>query len=176
MKEGARIDHFTTAIHLDEIIMEKDCSIGRSNWITGFSSRKPSRHFAHQPERVSRLVMHEGAAITKQHHIDCTSPIEIGRFSTIAGYQSQLLTHSIDIIENRQHSEPISIGAYCFVSTNVVVLGGALLPDYAVLGAKSLLNKSFEESYWLYAGVPAVPIKPINTQAQYFHRTQPFVY
>lgn len=176
MQEGSRIAHFSTAIHLDEIIMEKNASIGRSNWITGFTSIKSSRHFQHQPGRKSVLLMKEGAAVTKKHHLDCTSPITIGKFTTIAGYQSQFLTHSIDIIESRQDSHPISIGDYCFVSTNVVVLGGSVLPDYSLLGAKSLLSKEFREAFTLYAGVPAKPVKSIQKDAKYFSRTEPFVY
>jgi acetyltransferase-like isoleucine patch superfamily enzyme len=176
MEEGSKIGHFNIAIHLDKIVMKKHSSIGRSNWITGFSSKKTTRHFQHQPGRNSVLMMHEGAAITKHHHIDCTSPVSIGKFTTIAGYYSQLLTHSIDIIESRQDSHPISIGDYCFVSTNVVILGGAQLPDYSVLGAKSLLNKKLNQPYALYAGQPAVFVKTIDKEAKYFTRTEPFVY
>lgn len=176
MEEGSKIGHFNVAIHLDSIIMKRKSSIGRSNWITGFSSKTPSRHFQHQPERISMLTMHEGAAITKHHHIDCTCPVTIGKFTTIAGYYSQLLTHSIDIIESRQDSRPIIIGDYCFVGTNVVVLGGSQLPDYSVLGAKSLLSKSFETPYALYAGQPAIYVKAIDKEAKYFTRNEAFVY
>ena len=176
MEEGSRIGHFTVAIHLDEVRMQAKATIGRNNWITGFSSKLASKHFQHQPNRISALYMGEGAAITKHHHIDCTSPIHIGKFTTIAGYYSQLLTHSIDIYESRQDSHPISIGDYCFVGTNVVILGGARLPDYSVLGAKSLLNKSYEQPYMLYGGNPAKPIQAIDASAKYFHRQQPFVF
>ena len=176
MEEGSKIGHFNTAIHLDKIVMKKHSSIGRSNWITGFSSKKTTKHFQHQPDRTSVLTMNEGAAITKHHHIDCTSPVTIGKFTTVAGYYSQLLTHSIDILESRQDSHPISIGDYCFVSTNVVILGGAQLPDYSVLGAKSLLNKIHNQTYALYAGQPALFVKTIDKEAKYFTRTEPFVY
>jgi acetyltransferase-like isoleucine patch superfamily enzyme len=175
MEERAHIDHFNVAIHLDEINMKKESTISRSNWITGFSSKKQSPHFSHDVNRKSQLLMGLGAAITKKHHIDCTSPIEIGAFSTIAGYQSQLLTHSINIYTNRQESKKIVIGEYCFVGSGVIILGGASLPSYSVLGAKSLLNKSFEDSYFLYAGNPALPIKKISESALYFSRQTPFV-
>ena len=33
---------------------------------------------------------------------------------------------------------PITIGDYCFVGTNCVLLGGSVLPSYSVLAAKSL--------------------------------------
>jgi len=176
MEAGARIHHFTVAIHLDRIEMETKATIGRSNWITGFPANSTSRHFMHQKHRRAELFLGESAAITKKHHLDCTSLIYIGRFSTIAGYQSQFLTHSIDVVENRQDSHSIYIGDYCFVGTNVVVLGGAYLPSFSVLGAKSLLNKSFEKEWTLYGGVPSRPISEISRNAKYFTREEGFVY
>lgn len=176
MDANSRIGHFNTVIHLDHVILEMNSTIGRGNWITGFSSKINSKHFSHLNTRKSEFHLYEGAAVTKNHHFDCTSPIHIGRFSTIAGYRSQFLTHSIDIYENRQHSEPLSIGDYCFVSTNVVILGGSILPNYSVLGANSLLNKVYIDSYTLYAGSPAVVIKKLPTDAKYFVRKEPYVW
>jgi acetyltransferase-like isoleucine patch superfamily enzyme len=175
MEAGSKIDHFTVAINLDQIKMGKDSKIGRSNWITGFSTKHKSTHFKHQPDRKAELFIGESASITKNHHIDCTNRIEIGPFATVAGYQSQLLTHSINITENRQDSKPIIIGSYSFIGTNSVILGGAVLPSYSVLGAKSLLNKPYSTEYMLYAGVPAKQINKIPKEAEYFNRTDGFV-
>ncbi len=176
MEAGARIDHFTVAVHLDCIVMGKNATIGRNNWITGFPTQSNSLHFHHKKVRKAELHLGEYAAITKNHHIDCTDLITIGRFATIAGYQSQLLTHSIDVVENRQDCAPITIGEYAFVGTNIVVLGGASLPAYSVLGAKSLLNKQYLDEWTLFGGVPAKPISKINPEAKYFVRTEGFVY
>ncbi|MGI8638018.1 MAG: acyltransferase [Segetibacter sp.] len=176
MAAGAKIDHFTAAIHLDRIQMGPSTIIGRSNWITGFPTNSASPHFKHQTDRKAQLILLENAAITKNHHIDCTNSIHIGRFATIAGYNSQLLTHSINVSENRQDSAPIYIGDYTFLGTNVVVLGGSVLPDYCVLGAKSLLNKNYTKSWTLYGGVPAREIQEIPTDSKYFSRTEGFVY
>lgn len=176
MASGSHIDHFTTAIHLDLIALGENASIGRGNWITGLSTGGDQKHFKHQSDRKAALILEEAAAITKNHHLDCTNEIHIGKFTTIAGYQSQFLTHSIDIFENRQDSAPIKIGAYAFVGTNVVILGGSSLPAYSVLGAKSLLNKEFTEEYMLYGGVPGKPLQPISKEAKYFLRTEWFVY
>lgn len=170
----ARIDHFTVAIHLDTIDLGDHATIGRSNWITGFSSGSTT-HFAHQTDRKPQLVVGAHSAITKHHHLDCTHEIRIGSFTTIAGYQTQLLTHSIDITANRQHSKPISIGDYCFVSTRCVVLGGAKLPHRSVLAAGAVLTKAFTESHSLYGGVPAHLIKTLPADAKYFHRVEGFV-
>lgn len=176
MAAGARIDHFTVAIHLDRIELGENSKIGRSNWITGFPTATTSRHFAHDEARRSELLIGRESAITKHHHIDCTSAIHIGDFVTIAGYQSQLLTHSIDVYQGRQDSHPIRIGNYCFVSTGVKILGGAELPAYSVLAAGAVLNKPQHEEWSLYGGVPAKKIKDIPRDAQYFLRDQGFVY
>ena len=176
MRAGSSIDHFTVAIHLDSIQLEEHASIGRNNWITGFPSNSDSPHFKHQVNRTSKLVLGESSAITKGHHFDCTNTIEIGRFATIAGYQSQFLTHSINILENRQDSAPITIGAYTFVGTNSVVLGGAFLPAYCILGAKSLLNKHYVQEWRLYGGVPAKELSIISETAKYFTRASGFVF
>lgn len=176
MDAGSSIGHFNTAIHLDEIRIGKNSSIARGNWITGFTSGTNSEHFAHNPGRKSILCIGKESAITKNHHIDCTSPITIGDFVTIAGYQSQLLTHSIDVYKNRQDSQPIAIGDYCFVGTGVKILGGSVLPNCSILGAGAVLNKAFDAEWTLYAGLPAKPIKEISENANYFRRKKGFVY
>jgi acetyltransferase-like isoleucine patch superfamily enzyme len=175
MAAGSRIDALTVAINLDLLELGEMASIGRGNWITGFPSGTDSPHFAHQPDRRGELLLGDHASITKNHHIDCTNRITIGPYTTIAGYSSQLLSHSIDLYLNRQHSEPISIGAYCFVGSNCVILGGSVLPNFCVLGALSLLNKAYSDTWWLYGGQPARRLKPIDTSAGYFKRSQGFV-
>jgi acetyltransferase-like isoleucine patch superfamily enzyme len=176
MSEGSKIDHFTIAVHLDKIEMGLNATIGRSNWITGFSTDSGSPHFQHQVGRKAQLIVGDYANITKKHHLDCTNQIRIGRFATVAGYHSQFLTHSIDVFENRQDSAPIIIGEYTFVGTNVVVLGGSKLPAFSVLGAKSLLNKAHSQEWMLYGGVPAKALREIPEDAKYFNREDGFVF
>lgn len=175
MDAGTRIDHFSVAVNLDLIHMEKASKIGRSNWITGFPTGTSSSHFRHQTDRKAALLLRPFAAVTKKHHLDCTNVIEIGSFATVAGYDSQFLTHSINVFDNRQDSAPIKIGSHTFVGTNVVVLGGAILPDCCVLGAKSLLNKAYAETHKLYGGVPARVLSDISPDAKYFVRETGFV-
>lgn len=176
MGPKSKIGHFNVAIHLEKLIIGENSSISRSNWITGFSLNSNSQHFKHQIDRKCELIIGNNSAITKNHHLDCTNQILIGNFVTIAGYNSQFLTHSIDIYENRQDSHSIRIGDFTFIGTNVVVLGGSVLPSYSVLGAKALLNKSFNESWALYGGVPARKVTEIQNDAKYFHRTSGYIY
>lgn len=176
MDSNSSIGNFNVAVHLDLIEIGKNSSIARGNWITGFPTNTDSKHFAHQKNRKSNLIIGQHSAITKNHHIDCTNVITIGNFATIAGYSSQLLTHSINIGLNIQDSHPISIGNYCFVGTASTILGGAVLPAYCVLGANTLLTKAFTTPYRLYGGNPAKEIKELSKDFKYFTREVGFVY
>jgi hypothetical protein len=172
----ARIGHLTVCKNLDLVHLREHATIGNLDWITGFPPG-PSPHYAHQPERRPELLLGAHAAITHRHLIDCTNTVSIGAFTTFAGFQSQILTHSIDVAACRQTSAPVTIGAYCFIGTNCVLLGGAVLPDRCVLGAKSLLNKAFTEGGQLYGGVPARALQPLPPEENaYFRRETGFVF
>lgn len=175
MEAGTSIGHLTVCKGLDRLHLKAHSSIGRGNWITGFPSDNPG-FFAHQIRRQPELVLGEHSAITNRHLLDCTSAVTIGRFTTVAGFQSQILTHSIDLAASRQDSAPVRLGDYCFVGTNCVLLGGSALPDFSVLGAKSLLNKPHADTHRLYAGVPARIIKELPRDLGYFRRPEGFVH
>ena len=175
MEEGSRIGHLTFCKNIDLLQLGAHAIIGQLNWITGFPSG-PSRHFGHQPDRRPELIIERHAGISSRHLIDCTARIQIGAFTTIGGFRSQLLTHTIDLAGGTQTAEPIEIGEYCFTGTNSVLLGGSSLPHHSVLGAQSLLNKKWDEPYRLYAGVPARPVKELSPEMKYFHRGEGFVW
>jgi len=171
---NATIGHLTLCKGIALLHLHEHSTIGRGNWITGFP-QGPSPHFASESERRPQLILGEHSAITHRHLIDCTNSVTVGKFTTVAGFRSQILTHTIDLEQNRQISAPVSIGDYCFIGTNSVLLGGSALPDYCVLGAKSLLNKSFTETHILYGGVPACAIQKLASDLAYFHRSEGFV-
>lgn len=175
MEEGSRIGHLTVCKNIDLLHLGAHAIVGQLNWITGFPSGQ-SRHFAHQPDRKPELIVERHAGISSRHLIDCTARVRIGAFATIGGFRSQLLTHSIDFENGRQTAEPIDIGEYCFTGTNSVVLGGCSLPNHSILGAQSLLNKTWDDPYRLYAGVPAKPVKELSPDLEYFRRTEGFVW
>jgi acetyltransferase-like isoleucine patch superfamily enzyme len=175
MEENSRIGHFTLCKNIDLLHLGAHAIIGQLNWITGFPS-KNSRHFAHQTDRHPELILEAHAGISSRHLIDCTARVRIGAFATVAGFRSQLVTHSIDLSAGRQSSEPIDIGEYSFVGTEAVILGGSSLPHHSVLAAKSLLNKKWDAPYHLYGGVPAKPLKELPQEMEYFRRKEGFVW
>ncbi len=175
MEAHTRIGHGTVCKNFGLVHLQEHSFIGNGNWITGYPPGS-AVHFAHQPDRRPELIVGPHAAITHRHFIDCTASVTIGAFTTFAGFSSQILTHSIDLTASRQAASPVTIGKYCFVGTNSVLLGGSALPDYSVLGAKSLLNKVFQETGTLYGGVPAKPLSALPVeQMAYFRRETGFV-
>lgn len=170
MNEGARIGHLNVAIHLEKIQMDKNCSISQKNWITGFPLKDKS-NFQDFPDRKPYLIMKEDSSITKQHHIDCTDMVIVGEFTTIAGYGTQILSHSFSLEKNSQACAPIQIGHHCWVGTRSIILPGSVLPPQSVLGAGAVLQRKYTESFVLYGGVPAKYIKKMDETYEFFHRT-----
>lgn len=175
MGPGASIGNLSLCKGLELLRMEESSLIGNLNWISGFPANDAT-FFGTELTRRPELIMGSHAAITTRHYIDCTNSVTVGEFSTVAGARSQLLTHSIDLQESRQSSKPINIGKYCFVGTACIVLGGSSLPDYSVLGASSMMNKSFSETYFLYAGNPTKAVKELSRDMAYFRRASGFVH
>lgn len=169
MDEGATIGHLNVAIHLELISMEKNCTISQRNWITGFPLENKN-HFNDFPNRKPYLIMYQDSAITKQHLVDCTDTVTIGKFTSIGGYGTQILSHSTSLQYNKQGCAPITIGHHCFVGTRSVILPGSVLPNQSVLGAGAVLKKQFSEPFALYGGVPARFIKKMDESYEFFHR------
>ena len=171
MKAGATVGNFNVAVNLEKIMMGERTTIDRRNWITGYPLLRKD-HFEHAVARMPVLVMGKDSAITKNHLLDCTDTITIGELTSIGGYGSQILTHSTSIENNRQNCAPISIGARSFVGTRSILLPGTSLPDSSVLGAGSVLTKSFSESFCLYGGTSARFIKKLDTSMKFLTRTE----
>jgi acetyltransferase-like isoleucine patch superfamily enzyme len=174
MHTGSAIDHLNVIKGLDRVEMGEMSSIGRLNWVTGHPTGD-RRHFTHCMLRKAELLIGEHAAITHRHLIDCTDQVRIGRYATFAGFRSQILTHSVNLETCRQDAKPVNIGDFSFVGTGCIVLGGAVLPAYCVLGAGSLLKSEYVETHRVYGGVPAREIQVMRTDLAYFVRERGYV-
>jgi len=175
LAEGSLVKNLTMIKGLAELKVDPRGRIGNLNWITGLPPND-SVFFRDEPDRISSLIIGEAASVTNRHLFDCSNRITIGRFTTIGGFRSQFLTHSIDVNSNRQTSQPITIGEYCFTGTGVIVLKGANMGPRCVLGAGSMLRGQYLNEYQLLSGAPAKPVRELNRDAVYFHRTSGGVY
>jgi acetyltransferase-like isoleucine patch superfamily enzyme len=173
MGPSARIGHFNIVKGIRADFGER-ATLGDFNWISGLAPGN-GKHFTEETSRDPAFVMGRHAALTARHYIDCSNRVEIGEFATVGGARSQILTHAIDFKRNRQVSAPVRIGRYSFVGTSCVVLKGAVLPDFSVLAAGSSLARAYDDTFTLYSGVPALPVKPLDRDAEYFRRERGYV-
>jgi acetyltransferase-like isoleucine patch superfamily enzyme len=168
--ENARIGNLTICRSIDRLVLKENSILDSLNFITGFAQGSTD-NFTHIKERRCELIINEHAAITSRHYLDCNAGIYVGAYATIAGVRTQILTHSIDLHCNRQDARSIMIGEYCFVGTGSIILPGANLPPFSVLGAGSVLNKKYTRGELLYAGTPARPVKRLDrSTTAYFRR------
>lgn len=174
MGSGARIGHFTVCRNLKRLYLADHARIGNMNWITGGIDTSLPRSDG-KGKAEAALIIGSHSAITHRHYIDCSDRLEIGAFTTVAGVRSQIFTHSIDLELCAQQTRPVIIGDYCFVGTGCIILPGARLPNFSVLGAGAVLSNKFEQEWTFYAGVPAKIIKSLPSDYKYFHRQTGFV-
>tara|TARA_B100001559_G_scaffold319174_1_gene327917 strand:- start:1720 stop:2352 length:633 start_codon:yes stop_codon:yes gene_type:complete len=162
MAKGALIKNLTIVRGVNYLKMGESSRVGNLNWISS-------------SQGTGSLILNEHSAVTNRHYIDCTADVKVGRFSTLAGVKSTILTHSIDVYKSKQTSFSVSIGDYCFIGTGVILLAGCEIENNVVIGGGALVTGHLEEANCLYAGVPARMVKPFSGEVKYFERTTGYV-
>lgn len=119
------------------------------------------------PDSTFRLGY--GSVLTAEHRIDFTDRVEIGRCTILGGRNSSIWTHNI------RFGEPVSIGDYCYLASEIRVAPGAALADCCVVGLASVLTGSHREPFSLVAGVPARRVRELTgaDAAMIFGKTRP---
>jgi acetyltransferase-like isoleucine patch superfamily enzyme len=108
-----------------------------------------------------KLTVGPGSIITTGHKIDFTDRVEIGRRAIIGGRNSSLWTH------NRQRTQPLSVGDFAYVGSEVRLAPGASIPPRCVVGIGSVVVGKIDAEGWLIAGVPAKPIKQLSDEDRF---------
>ncbi|MEH3090306.1 MAG: GDSL-type esterase/lipase family protein, partial [Microbacterium arborescens] len=136
MAAGASFGSANVVKNMREIRLGQSAMIGRWNLVS--SHPLFVRHLPHG----GSLVLGPHAKVTSRHQLDCSGSVSLGAFASLAGHQSRVMSHSVDLARNAQAAFPVVIGERSFVGTRVLILGGATLPDRSVLGAGSVLTRS----------------------------------
>ncbi|WP_462170229.1 acyltransferase [Pseudoalteromonas xiamenensis] len=88
--------------------------------------------------------------------------IEIGSGTIWSANVSVIsLDHDLDDYDKAVESGPIKIGKNCWLGTGSTVLSGVVLGDKTVVGANSVVTKSFPEGNVIIAGCPAKVIRKL---------------
>ena len=81
--------------------------------------------------------------------------IEFGEGTLFApGVKIISANHSLKDYSKWEKDTPIKIGKFCWIGANAVILPGVILGDYTVVGAGSVVTRSFP-SYVIVGGSPA---------------------
>ena len=175
--------HFNVVIGVADITIGDHVRIGHLNIIRGGDEVRIGRYSdimrlneinsIPDPDVVNpvdpKISIGPGTIITAGHKIDFTDRVEIGRRAIIGGRNSSLWTH------NRQRTEPISIGDFAYVGSEVRLAPGASIPDRCVVGIGSVIVGKIDAAGWLIGGVPAKPIKELSAEDRFLveRKTRP---
>lgn len=89
--------------------------------------------------------------------------ITIGKGCYIADNVGLITTnHDIYNLLEHQEGKPIILGNGCWLGMNSCILPGVHLGDHTIVGAGSIVTKSFPEGYCVIVGNPAKKIKELN--------------
>lgn len=136
---------------------------------------------AYWPTHFSSVVSHPeniycGIETCPGYSIGCYiqgyGGIHIGDYTQI-GPNVGIISSNHDIYDNSVHiKSPIHIGKYCWLAKDVTILPGVTLAEYTIVGAGSVVTKSFEEGYCVIAGNPAKVIKKLDKEKCVFHKSK----
>ncbi len=84
--------------------------------------------------------------------------------------------HDLYDFRKQQTAKPLRIGKHCWIGMGVVVLPEVELGDFTIVGAGSIVTKSFPEGRCVIAGNPAKKIKDLDPEScVYFQTENPYI-
>ena len=151
---GTHIGHFNVIRGLTHLEMAEASFIGNWNWLSAapmFELR--DRAISGEHFRGLRIGMH--SAITSRHYVDCSGGVIVGSFATLGGVRTTVLSHQIDVGTGVQTTRPVSVGDYCFISSNVSMAPGSHVPAKSLVAMGAVVVGRLPDEAGLYGGVPA---------------------
>lgn len=95
-------------------------------------------------------------------YIQGTGKLKIGNYTTF-GQNTGVLSGGHDVYDHRVLTKgETTIGDYCWIGMNSVILPNVKLGDFTVVASGSVVTKSFPDGYCVIGGVPAKFIKYLN--------------
>jgi acetyltransferase-like isoleucine patch superfamily enzyme len=181
--DDSEIGHLNVIIAVKSLTLGDHVRIGHLNIIRGGSEVTMGRYSEflrlneinsiRDPEVVNpvdpRFSLGPGSIITTGHKIDFTDRVQIGRRTIIGGRNSSLWTH------NRQRTQPISVGDFTYVGSEIRMAPGSAIPSRCIVGIGAVITGKIDGEGWLIAGVPAKPIKELSADDKFLieRKTRP---
>jgi acetyltransferase-like isoleucine patch superfamily enzyme len=181
--DDSKIGHLNVIIGVENLELGDHVKIGHLNIIRGGEQVNLGRYSElirmneinsiPEPDAVNpvdpRFALGNGSIVTTGHKIDFTDRVEIGRRTIIGGRNSSLWTH------NRQRTQPIRIGEFAYVGSEIRMAPGSVLPSHCVVGIGAVVTGKIDAEGWMIAGVPAKPIRELSTEDRFLieRKTRP---
>lgn len=145
------------SVKLKGIVLKGNVIIGRNAWMETFGDS-------------SRVEIGEGTNIGRYVTISCTEKIKIGKMCLLS-YNVSIIDHDHVLSDfgvspldsGLTQGKAILIDDNCFIGAHSFILKGVRLGRHSVVGANSVVTKSFPD-YSVIAGVPAKLIKKGDKQ------------
>jgi acetyltransferase-like isoleucine patch superfamily enzyme len=183
IEDDVRIGHLNVIVGVKKLSMGDHVRIGHLNIIRGGEEVQLGRYAEiirmneinsiPEPDAVNpvepRFMLGAGSIVTTGHKIDFTDRVDIGRRTIIGGRNSSLWTH------NRQRTQPISIGEFAYVGSEIRMAPGSSIPSRCIVGIGSVITSKIDAEEWLIGGLPAKPIKELSSEDRFLieRRTRP---
>ena len=168
MGPGSSIGSFNVIKGLEELRLAEGASILNRNHVTGIPLSLNA--FTHSPNRQPSLLMGKHSLLTLAHNLACSDLVEIGEYSSVAGYGTAIMTHSLDLVRDRFITEPVKIGEHCAVMSGCTLLSGARIPPRCIIAAGSVVTMKLGQELTLYRGNPAERVRSLPPTLGFFHR------
>jgi acetyltransferase-like isoleucine patch superfamily enzyme len=101
-------------------------------------------------------------ALSGNCYIQCGNGVDIGEGTIFApGVKIISANHDLNDLKKWKKGKPVIIGKDCWIGSNVIILPEVELGDNIIVGAGSVVTKSFEDNQ-VIAGNPARVLKKLN--------------
>jgi acetyltransferase-like isoleucine patch superfamily enzyme len=152
--DHARIGHFNVLRGGDRIELGRYSEIIRFNVIN--SIVEPELDPKSLASADPCFLLDAGSIVVSGHKIDFTDRVEIGRRTILGGRNSSIWTH------NRQSTKPVRIGSLVYMASEIRISPGGEIPSRSIVGIGSVIVGRLEGGNYLFAGVPAKPVRPLD--------------
>ena len=168
MGPRANIGGFNVIRGPAEVRMAQGATIGTRNWV--LAPPLSEQVFTRSPNRKPVLYMGAYTGITNGHHVDCSDRVEFFDYAMLAGFRSQILTHSLDLARDLFVTGPVELGEHSAVMSSCVLLSGTRVPARSIVSAGSVVTTKLTKELTFYRGNPAEAVRELPPTLKFFKR------
>ena len=173
--DDVTIGHFNVVTRVGKFVVRDHTRIGHLNIIRGGEEVSLGRYSEimrlneinsiPEPDAVNQLdprfMLGDGSIVTTGHKIDFTDRVQIGRRVILGGRNSSLWTH------NRQRTQPITIGEFVYIGSEIRMAPGSVIPSRSIVGMGTVITSELTDEGKLIAGVPGKVVKDLSAEDQF---------